>query len=429
MNIVLHRFANGLRLVVVPMPHLHSVEMVCYVGVGGRNESAETAGISHMVEHMLFRGNGAYSDSLALERAFEAVGGGGNASTDVETTCFFSRIHPEKVVQGTELFAHLLRSPIWRDLELERRIILEEAREDLNERGEIVDPDTLTNALLWPGSPLGQPLIGTTQTIAGLQREDLAGYHRSFYTPDNTVVVMAGRVEPERALQAVEAVFADWSGQSTKHEAVLPPAPSGPLSSWVHDSDSQVSLQLALRLPWGRHHDHATALRLWRRILSWGGGSRLMLRLREELGLTYHVEANLHLLADTGSLTIDLAVRPDNLAPAFDEILGQLRRMLDEPVGQEELARILRGYRYDLDYSRDLPEEMAVRYGWGELVGFRRTIEDDLARAQAVTPALLQEVARDVLNPACMALAVVGPWSPEQREQVEKRLTGFGAQI
>jgi len=425
MNIATHSFANGLRLVVVPMPHLHSVEMVCYVGAGGRDETPETAGVSHMVEHMLFRGNDAYPDSLTLERAFEAVGGGANASTDVETTCFFSRIHPERVEEGGRLFSHLLRGPRWRDLELERRIILEEAREDLNERGEIIDPDTLTNGLLWPGSVLGQPLIGTPETINALSEGELARYHQALYTPDNMVLVLAGRVEPQQAEDAVAGAFSDWRGRCRPKAFELPALPEGPVSTWVRDSDSQASLQLALRLPWGRHHQHAPALRLWRRILSWGGGSRLMLRLREELGLTYHVEANLHLLDDTGSLTIDLAVQPDNLVPAFAEILALLRQMLDETVGDDELARILQGYRYDLDYSRDLPEEMAVRYGWGELVGFRRDIGEDWARAQTVTPRLLQEVAGEVLKPGCMALAVVGPWTRAQQRQVEKLLAGF----
>ncbi len=425
METFIHRLANGLRLVVVPMPHLHSVEMVCYVGAGGRNESPKTAGISHMLEHMLFRGNSAYPDSLALERAFEAAGGGANASTDVETTCYYSRIHPEKIADGVRLFSHLLRTPLWRDLELERRVILEEAREDLNEKGEIIDPDTLTNALLWPDSPLGQPLIGTQQTLHALSAADLADYHQAFYTPDNTVVVMAGRVEPAKALDAVARVFTDWRGACRRTPTPVPVPPRGPFSVWVRDSDSQVSLQLALRLPWGRHHDHAPALRLWRRILSWGGGSRLMLRLREELGLTYHVEANLHLLADTGSLTIDLSVQPGNLVQAFAEILVLLRQMTDEVVSGEELERIVQGYRYDLDYSRDLPEEMAVRYGWGELVGFRRDIDEDLARACAVTPELLQQVAREVVDPSSMALAVVGPWTLPQRRKMEKLLASF----
>ncbi|TYO99321.1 putative Zn-dependent peptidase [Geothermobacter ehrlichii] len=422
MQIESERLANGLRLVVVRMPHLHSVEMVCYVGVGGRNETRPTAGISHFVEHMLFRGCDGYPDSITLERAFEDIGGGANATTDVETTCYFSRLHPERLEEGARLFAALLRTPYWREMETERRIILEEAREDWNEQGEIINPDTLTNALLWPGTALGQPLIGTAESLQALASADLRGHHARYYAPANVVIVLAGRVEPDRALAAVDRAFGDWRVAGPDFTKVSLPTMQGPASVWVRDSASQINVQFALRLPWGREGSGAFPLRIWRRILSWGGGSRLMLRLREELGLTYHVEAALHLLADTGTLTIDLALQPDNLVRGVSEVLLQLRRMVEEPPAVDELARAVRNFRYDLDYSRDIPEEMAVRYGWGELVGYRRSIEQDLAAAEALTPAMMRQVAEEVVRSDRLALAVVGPWRPEQREAVERLL-------
>jgi len=422
MDIASDRLANGLRLVVVRMPHLHSVEMVCYVGVGGRNETGATAGVSHFVEHMLFRGCDGYPDSITLERAFEDIGGGANATTDVETTCYFSRLHPERLEEGARLFAALLRTPHWREMETERRIILEEAREDWNEQGEMINPDTLTNALLWPGTALGQPLIGTAVSLQALTPEDLRAHHARYYAPDNTVIVLAGRVEPGRARTAVERAFGGWRAVGPAVEEMSLPPMQGPAAAWVHDSASQINVQFALRLPWGRNGAGAFALRIWRRILSWGAGSRLMLRLREELGLTYHVEAALHLLGETGTLTVDLALQPDNLLRGVREVLLQLRRMVEQPPTADELARAVRSFRYDLDYSRDIPEEMAVRYGWGELVGYRRSIEQDLAAAGALTPAMMRQVAEEVIRPERLALAVVGPWRPEQREEVERLL-------
>jgi predicted Zn-dependent peptidase len=415
---------NGLRLVTVQMPHLHSAEMVCYVGVGGRNEAPESAGISHFVEHMLFRGCEGYPDSTLLERAFEDLGGAVNATTDVETTCFFSRLHPERLEEGAALFASLLRKPLWSSPETERKIILEEAREDWNEQGEMINPDTLTNALLWPDCSLGQPLIGTCQSLEQIQLAQLRDYHERFYTPANTVITLSGRVDHQRALRAVEAAFGDWHGAAPPAVAgVLPRAPEGPPQQvWAPDSSSQLSLQFALQLPWGRKVDESFTMRIWRRILSWGGTSRLMLRLREELGLTYHVEASLNLLDETGSLAIDLSIRPDCLVQVVKEVLAIFREMVDEPVSAEELERTLRNFRYDIDYSRDLPEEMAVRFGWGELVGFRRSLEEDLQAAEAMTAEKLQQLARDILQPGRLALAVIGPWREEDRTQVEHLL-------
>lgn len=422
MHIFSDSLKNGLRLVTVQMPHLHSAEMVCYVGVGGRHESPDVAGISHFVEHMLFRGCEGFPDSTLLERAFEDLGGAVNATTDVETTCFFSRLHPEKLEEAVALFSSLLRKPLWSSPETERKIILEEAREDWNEQGEMINPDTLTNALLWPDCPLGQPLIGTSESLEKINLDQLRAYHERFYTPGNMVITLSGRVEHQRALRAVEAAFGDWQGQiAPAVPGVLPGCPDRqPQLVWAHDSSSQLSLQFALQLPWGRKVDESFTMRIWRRILSWGGTSRLMLRLREELGLTYHVEASLNLLDETGSLAIDLSIRPDCLVQVVEEVLTIFKDMAREPVSADELERTLRNFRYDIDYSRDLPEEMAVRFGWGELVGFRRSLEEDLLAAEAMTAEKLQQLAREILQPGRLALAVIGPWRESDRAQVEQ---------
>jgi len=155
------QLANGVRLVTVPMPHLHSTELICSMAVGGRCEAPELAGVSHFLEHMIFRGTAEYATSIELERAFEAIGGSVNAATDAETTCFHSRIHPDYLADGVALFASMLLRPKFNDIDTERKIILEEAREDFNEEGAQVNLDNLMVALFWPDHPLGKSLIGS----------------------------------------------------------------------------------------------------------------------------------------------------------------------------------------------------------------------------------------------------------------------------
>jgi len=414
---------NGLRLVCIPQPHLHVCEVACYVGVGSRHEPEEVAGISHFLEHMLFRGSSDYPDSLTMERAFEALGGNANASTDAETTCYYSRFHPDHVVEGTGLFASLLLRPLFAGIETERRIILEEALEDLNEKGVMINPDTLTGRLLWPGHTLSQPTIGTADSLRRIDVAALQAWHRQHYTPANTVIVFAGSFDPAAARQAVEDAFADWQG-----EAAAPPTPVQPLvnasgvqSVWVADSSSQVNVQLALRIP-GRSDPDAFALRIWRRLLSWGGTSRLMLRLREELGLTYHVEAGLNLLGDTGCLSVDLSLHPDNFIAGLREVLLILGAMRSAPVPVDELQRCLRSFSYDLEFSRDHADEMAVRYGWGELVGYKHSVEEDLAAAARLTSADLQAAACRLLTTDQLTAAIVGPWRKRDRREGERLL-------
>ncbi|MFO7765705.1 MAG: pitrilysin family protein [Pelovirga sp.] len=416
------KLPNGLRLVTVPMPHQHAVELVCYFAVGGRCEPLEHAGISHFLEHMLFRGTAEFADSTALERAFEEIGGAVNASTDVETTCFHSRIHPDYIDRGVALFASMIRRPCFNDMDTERRIILEEAREDFNERGEQINLDNLMVKLLWPDHPLGASLIGSPQTLSAIDRHHLEAYYRDWYHPANLVICACGAVDPAVLRCAAEREFGDWEPRQLLGVPPLAePLQWVPRTSWVLDSDSQVSCQLAFRLP-GRGDERTMAIRLLRRILGWGAGARLPLRLREELGLTYSVDVSCLMLDDTGYLAIDTAVAPANLCAAVSEILTVLQRLREVPLSADELATAVRTYLFDLDFSRDQSESLTVRYGWGLQAGYLRTLEQDRRELLDLTPDYLQRVMQEVLTPAVLNLAVVGPWSEHDRCQVERLL-------
>ncbi len=181
-------------------------------------------------------------------------------------------------------------------------------------------------------------------------------------------------------------------------------------------------MQLAFLLP-GRDSNHAINLRVLRRLLGWGGMSRLMLRLREELGLTYAVDAALGLYADAGTLAIDLSVSPENLIKATEAILEIMTELHSSQVSEDELRHVLDCYRCDLDYSRDQVDEMALRYAWGELTGCRRTIADDLAGLDKVTAKGLQETARELLTSINLRAAIVGPYRSRDRKVVEELLS------
>ncbi len=410
---------NGLRVVSVPMPYHHSCEVLITLGVGSRHETRRNAGISHFLEHMLFKGTADYPSGLELERAFEAVGGSANAATDSETTSFHSRVHPDHLERGVALFASLLQRPSFNDLELERRVILEEAMGDLNENGRQVNPDNIVAGLMFPGHPLGQPTVGSRSVIQHLSLSQLKKHYVTHYVPGNAVLSVAGPVKHEEIVTAAQQHFSDWQGE-------LPPPPKPwqdppgmkPQWRWVRDAGSQASLQLAFLMP-GRDSEHAVNLRVLRRLLSWGGMSWLMLRLREKLGITYAVEAILALYADAGTFSVDLAVSPQNLVTAVEEILDLFAGLHRQPVSRDELAHVLNSYRCDLDYSRDQVDEMALRYGWSELTGTKRTIRRDLAALDLVTREGLQRTANMLFTPQRLRGTAVGPYRVADRKTVE----------
>ena len=364
----LHTLTNGLRVVCVEMPHLHSAELAIYVKAGGRNDPPGREGLSHFLEHILFRGTADYASSLEIEAAFEAIGGNPNAATDAESTCYYSRVHPAYVRQGMDIFASMLLRPLLEGIEIEQRIITEEAREDLNESGDEINPDTIASRLLWPRHPLGMPTIGTLESIAAIGRTDLETHLRQYYVPSATVIVVAGPVCSHEVFVAAGKVFGGWQGGAPPAALMVSKRNTTPQIRFVHDSDSQMNLQLAF-LGFPRRDRRFMTVRLLRRMLAGGGSSRLHLRLREELGIVYSVEGAIGAYDETGCLTFDLSTAPNNLPQAVEVTLEEIRRIANEPITAAELERVRQSYIFDLEYSRDSAYEMGVRYGWGELVG------------------------------------------------------------
>jgi predicted Zn-dependent peptidase len=415
-----HTLLNGLRVVCVEMPHLHAAELAVYLKVGGRNDPPGKSGLSHFLEHILFRGTEDYPSSLEIENAFEAVGGAPNAATDAESTCYYSRIHPEHVRRGMEIFASMLLRPTLEGIEIEKRIITEEAREDLNEQGEEISPDTIASRLLWPQHPLGLPTIGTLESISAITRQDLDRHLQSFYLPGNAVVAVSGPVRSHEVFAAAGEVFERWQSGSVPITVPATRRHSTPQISCVHDSDSQMNLQFAfLGIPRGDRR--FTPLRLLRRLLAGGGSSRLYLKLREELGIIYSVEAAIGAYDETGCLAVDLSTAPETMAPAVEVTLQELERVATEALPAGELERVKQSYIFDLDYSRDSAYEMGGRFGWGELMDVVRTIEDDQQEARSVTPEDIREIARTLFTAGNLRLVAVGPW----KRGMKKRLRGL----
>ncbi|MSN25063.1 MAG: insulinase family protein [Geobacter sp.] len=426
----LHTLPNGLRVVCVEMPHLHSAELAIYLKVGGRNDPPERGGLSHFLEHILFRGTADFGSSLALEAAFEAIGGAPNAATDTESTCYYSRIHPDHIKRGMEIFASMMSRPLLAGIETEKRIIAEEAREDLNEQGEEINPDTIASRMLWPRHSLGLPTIGTLESIAATERADLERHLKSFYVPSAAVLTISGPVRSHEVFEAALDCFGSWQGDT--------PPPTNlvnvqelkltPQIRCVQDSDSQMSLQIAF-LGLARDDERFMALRFLRRILASGGSSRMYLRLREELGIIYSVEGSIGAYDETGCLAFDLSTSPETLIQAVEATLEELLKIVRTPVPAVELERVRHSYIFDLDYSRDSAYEMGGRYGWGELMGVVRSIEEDQAEARQLNAEQLLETARTLFAPENMRLVAVGPWKRGMKKRLREVVDSYVARF
>ncbi|MEI7816882.1 MAG: pitrilysin family protein [Desulfuromonadales bacterium] len=419
-----HTLDNGLRVVCVEMPHLHAAELAIYLKVGGRNDPPGREGLSHFLEHILFRGTAEFPSSLAIESAFEIIGGAPNAATDAESTYYYSRVHPDSIKRGMEIFATMLMKPLLTGIDTEKRIVAEEAREDLNEQGEEVNPDTIVSRMLWPHHSLGMPTIGTLESIAAIERNDLEEHLKNYYVPSNAVLVVSGPVKNLDVLGAAKASFDQWHDECVPVTALVTQRQYSPQIRCVQDSDSQMSLQLAF-LGFARDDRRFMALRFLRRILAGGGSSRLHLHLREELGIVYSVDGAIGAYDETGCLAFDLSTAPATLLHAVEAALEELHLITVTPVPSEELERIRNSYIFDLEFSRDSAYEMGGRYGWGELMGVVRSIEEDQSEARRITASEIQETARALFAPENLRLVAVGPWKRGMKKALRELVAGY----
>jgi predicted Zn-dependent peptidase len=415
---------GGLRVVGVEMPHIHSVEIALYFKVGSRDDPPGKEGLSHFLEHVLFRGTSDYPSSLQLESAFENIGGSVNAATDAETTCYYSRVHPDHLEEGIRLHAAMALRPLLAEVEGERRVIVEEALEDLNERGEEINTDNLANRLLWPEHPLGSPTVGTLDSIRGITNADIRTHFETFYRPENAILAVAGAVDHRRLFAAAREAFAGWSGGITRDFRHAPEAQDEARLLVVRDPDSQVDLQAAFR-GFPLRDERLTATRLIRRILTGTGTSRLHLELREKMGIVYSVDAGISFYEDAGSFGIELSTAPGNLVAAATTVLRETARLATEPVAEEELGRVRRSYLYDLDYTLDSAYEMQVRYGWGELMGMARDVAADRRDAETITSSDIISAARRLFAPERLNLVAVGPVERKARGELDRLLAEY----
>jgi predicted Zn-dependent peptidase len=262
------------------------------------------------------------------------------------------------------------------------------------------------------------PTVGTLESIGSFTVDDLRDHLARYYRPNNAVLVAVGRIDPAEVLRAAEAAFGGWEAGEPNVVTPFCGIQSVPRTHFVHDEDSQVDLQLAFR-GFPIRDGRLMALRLLRRVLSGGGSSRLHLKLREEMGVVYSVDAVIAAYAEAGSFSLDFSTAPDNLVAAVTATLDQLRRIVSEPVAADELERVRRWYLYELEFGFDSCYDMQVRYGWGESVGLVWPTEEEKREVLAVDSEMLRSVARMLFAPENLNLVAVGPVSDHLKQKVE----------
>ena len=419
---------NGLTVVVVEQPHIHSIELAMFVRSGLRFEHMTNNGISHFIEHMLFRGNSTFPNSYLLNREFELIGRDLRASTMSDHTYYGFSPHISNLNRAMDLFSEFFSDPTFPEIELERGIILEECLEDLNEKGIDVDINNLACKLLYPDNALARPTIGTEESIKNIRVEDLKTHYAQFYTPENMILVVAGCVEHKVFFDCAKKYFSKLAGNDSimanHFDKPLSETQTQPALLFQHDSDSQIQLQICFRGVSYNHQDYYIAT-LISRLFDDGVTSRLQKILREEKGLVYSVECRTTSLPDTGTIDFDVSVRAEKVVEVAEILFDEIEKFVLTGVSEDELGLVKKRYGYDLDYELDDPYRQIIRHGFCHLYSTEFTLEEEREKISQITPHDILKVARDIFVPEKLNFVLVGPYTPELKTRLQELVHNF----
>ena len=420
---------NGLTVVTVEMPHIHTMEVSMFVRAGLRYENLKNNGISHFLEHMMFRGNAKYPNSIALNMEFENIGRDLRASTLGEYTQYGFSPHVSQLDKGLELFSEFFFAPTFPEIEIERGIILEEYFEELNEEGVNIDINNQACKLLYPDTPMAWPTIGTEETIKSIQTEMLKEYFDRHYVPGNMVLAFAGPIDHTEIIELSRKYF---SGLKTGAEPFpkdhfinsISEKQERPGLHFQEDSDSQIELQVCFRSCSYNDPDFLV-LALISRVFDDGFTSRLQRVLREERGLVYSVECRATSMSDLGTMDFDVTVRPEKVVEVTRILLKEITTFAKEGPTESELAHIKKRYFFDLDSELDDPYKQVVRYAFPHLYSREMSIQEERELIEAITAKEMLEVAEKVFKAKNLNLILVGPYTNELKSRLEGLIHQF----
>ena len=387
------------------MPGLRSVALGVWIGVGSRYERREESGVSHFIEHLLFKGTPTRS-AQEIAQVFDGLGGEINAATGRDSTLVYTRVLDEHVDEAFEVMADMVQRPALHDLDQERQVVIEEIAmyED--------DPDDLVHDLaataLYPNQPLGRPVIGTAEVIGSVTPADILSYHGQHYCAPNVVVAAAGNVDHDRLAELSARLLVDLPSDIAAPD-LAPPTPASPRLLVRERPTEQYHLCLSgpgISRDDDRRHAHA----LLDSILGGSMSSRLFQEIREVRGLAYSVGSYTVGFKDGGQVGVFVGTRGDNLRLACEVIATELQRIGDEPVSPDELRRAKEHMKGRIVLGLESPSTRMNRVGRATLSGSELLAIDELIeRVEAVSVDDIRGLANEFWRPSLLCAAAIGP--------------------
>lgn len=404
------KLKNGLIVLTARMPGAYSATVSVMAGVGSRYEDYDVnGGVSHFLEHLLFKGTPTRPSTKIISEQIDAVGGWSNAYTSNEMTNYYTKVPYQHVNLALEIQADMIRNSILdpEEIDRERGVVLEEMNVYQDDPASYVH--RLTPSLLWPDHPLAREVLGSEAVIRTIQREAIESYLKHHYEPNNLVVVVAGRVDHDKIVAQCEALFGDM--KPTQRAKALPVTKE--LSSTTKNVLIKDTAQAHLVVSTTAYpflHPNVPAARLATTILGRGLSSRLFMNVRERKGLAYSINAGQESYVDTGEFEVYAGVNLEKQADAIAAIIEELQLIGREPVGEDELNKAKNQIRGGLQMAMESNSSVADRLATQQtLMGKVRSVEETLEEIEAVTAADIMRVSAEMLEPKRLRLGLITP--------------------
>lgn len=403
---LMSELGNGTQLLAVQLPHARRQVLYAQLVIGSRFEAPEVSGLSHFLEHMLFRGVPSHPSSHALALAFERWGGTLAASTAADLGDLSVGVPAANFEHILAPFVEVFTSPLMRDIEVERGIVREEILETLDETGACVDAAELMRALVFAEHPLGLPIAGTVSHLERFDEALLRAHHRQFYVGAGTTVVSAGPLPPERVLRLFESAFAGVAA-GEQPDTSPPPAQTQRRMQFVPHRSSQTELEVGFRAP-GCYHRDEPAMELLMRVLDDGMATRLYHRICDERGLCYDVSGSYESYTDCGLIELSAETGHERAAEVLEELLKLVNTLKNERVPDEELERAKQRFGWQMDAALESPGDLAEYLAAESRAPRPRSPEQRVQEIREVSAEDVQRVANEWFAPQHLNVVVVG---------------------
>jgi len=407
----MHTLKNGLRAVLIPLAGTKTATVMVMAGTGSRYETEKENGLAHFLEHMFFKGTAKRPSARAISEELDSVGASYNAFTAKERTAYYAKVSSQYFDTALDVISDIFLNSTLpsREITKERGAIVQEIGmyEDMPMRK---INDVFDELFFGSDHPLGRPIIGTRENVLRFTRAQFESYMRGHYTPQNTVVCVAGSFDEARVLRNIARNFGRLKKREPHlHAASDPTPPAGPRVRIKEKHTDQTQLMLGVpAYPYG--HTDEYALEVLSAILGSGMSSRLFLEVRERRGLAYFVRGWTDKYPDVGYFVVQAGVEHAKLEKAVQTILGELRKIKRTDVPHSELKKVKAHMRGTLTLSLETTDAVA-EHAATSLIHFGRVrpLSEILAGIDAVTVSDVRRVAKDVFHTGALNLAVIGP--------------------